>query len=231
MQARLLVVDDDLEVRTLLSRHLRRLGYHVEEAADGEEAVALAGSGRADVVITDMVMPRLDGLGLVRALRRTDPDLPVIVLTAHGSMDNAIAAMREGVVFDYLLKPLPDLAMLEVAVRRALDVRQLRARAREADRVAVMRELAMTASDRILNPLNVIALNLATLSREGITAEARAKAVATIQKAVDAITQVVVQMGTVAQYVPREVTAGLREIDLDQATTQQQDAGEAKHSE
>lgn len=218
MEARLLVVDDDLEVRTFLSRHLRRLGYHVEEAADGEEAVARVSQAVPDVVITDMVMPRLDGLGLLRALRRTEPDLPIIVLTAHGSTDNAIAAMREGVVFDYLLKPLPDVAMLEVAVQRALDVRQLLARAREADQVAAMRELVTTASDRILNPLNGIALSLATLSREGVTPEARAKAVANIEGAIETITKVVRQMRMVARYAPREVLPGFQEIDLDQAT-------------
>ena len=224
VQARVLVVDDDVEIRILLSRHLRRLGYTVEEAGDGEEALALVGKVVPDVVVTDMAMPRLDGLGLLKALQRQDPDLPVIVLTGHGSFENAIHAMREGVLFDYLLKPLPNLALLEVAVRRALEVRQLRDRAREADQVVAMRELAVTASDRILNPLNIIVLSLATLSREGITSEARAKAVATIEQAIDTITHVVSQMRAVARYVPREVTRGLREIDLENATTEPQES-------
>jgi len=224
VQARVLVVDDDAEIRTLLSRHLRRLGYTVEEAGDGEEALALVGKVVPDVVVTDMAMPRLDGLGLLKALQRQDPDLPVIVLTGHGSFENAIQAMREGVLFDYLMKPLPDLALLEIAVRRALEVRRLRGRAREADQVVAMRELAVTASDRILNPLNVIVLSLAALSREGITSEARAKAVATIEQAIDTITKVVRQMRVVARYVPREVTRGLREIDLERATTEPQES-------
>jgi DNA-binding NtrC family response regulator len=224
VQARVLVVDDDVEICTLLSRHLRRLGYIVEEAGDGEEALALVGKVVPDVVVTDMAMPRLDGLGLLKALQSKDPDLPVIVLTGHGSLENAIQAMREGVLFDYMLKPLPNLALLEVAVRRALEVRQLRGRAREADQVVAMRELAVTASDRILNPLNVIVLSLATLSREGITSEAKAKAVATIEQAIDTITRVVRQMRAVARYVPREVARGLREIDLEEATTEQQES-------
>lgn len=222
--ARVLVVDDEVEICTLLSRHLRRLGYTVEEAGDGVEALALVGTAVPDVVVTDMAMPRLDGLGLLQALRSIDPEVPVIVLTGQGSLENAVQAIREGVLFDYLIKPLPDLALLEVAVRRALEVRQLRDRAREADQVVAMRELAVTASDRILNPLNVIVLSLATLSREGITSEARAKAVATIEQAIDTITHVVRQMRAVARYVPREVTRGLREIDLENATTEQQDS-------
>lgn len=215
--SRVLVVDDDAEIRALLRRHLQRVGYTVEEAEDGEGALEQVSKAAPDVVITDMVMPRLDGLGLLRALRGLDPDLPVIVLTGRGSFENALAAMREGVLFDYLPKPLPALTLLEMAVQRALEVRRLRVKAREADQVTAIRELATTASDRILNPLNVITLSLATLSWEGITQEARAKAVARIEGAVETITRVVKQMCTVARYTPREVLPGLREIDLDQA--------------
>lgn len=225
MSARVLVVDDEVEVRVLLSRRLQRLGYIVEEAGNGAEALDLVNKAAPDVVVTDMAMPCLDGLGLLKALRSIDSDLPVIVLTGHGSLDNVILAMREGGLFDYLLKPLANLALLDVAVGRALGVRQLRARAREADQVVAMRELAITASDRILNPLNAIALSLPTLSREGTTSEGLAKAVATIEKAIDAIIGVVRQMRAVARYVPREVTPGLREIDLERATTEQQHPG------
>jgi two-component system C4-dicarboxylate transport response regulator DctD len=223
VQGRVLVVDDDPEIRTLLSRRLRRTGYTVEEAGDGVEALGLADKTVPDVVVTDMAMPRLDGLGLLKGLRSKDPELPVIVLTGHGSMDNVIQAMRDGGLFDYLLKPLADLALLEMAVRRGVEVRQLRARAREADQVVAMRELAVTAADRILNPLNAIALSLVTLSHEGAALEARAKAVATVEKAIDAITRVVRQMRSVARYVPREVTRGLREIDLESATSEAQE--------
>src|SRR5574337_967835 len=111
-------------------------------------------------MITDMAMPRLDGLGLLEQLRSVDPGLPVIVLTGHGSFENVIAAMRRGAAFDYLLKPLEDLSTLEVAVSRAVEVRQLRAKAREAFQVAAIREMAVTASDRILNPLNIISLSM-----------------------------------------------------------------------
>jgi DNA-binding NtrC family response regulator len=223
MQALVLVVDDDPEVRTLLSRRLRRAGYIVEEAGDGLEALGVVGKAVPDVVVTDMAMPRLDGLGLLKELRNRDPELPVIVLTGHGSLENAILAMRDGSLFDYLLKPLPDLTLLEVAVRRALEVRRLRARAREADQVVAMRELAVTASDRILNPLSAIVLSLVTLRKEEIAPQARAKAAATVEQAIDIITRVVRQMRTVARYVPREVTRGLREIDIEAATSEEQE--------
>lgn len=216
--ARILLVDDEPEIRRLLSRHLQRLGYTVREAGDGEEAVALAIAEIPDVVITDMAMPRMGGLELLERLRNMDPGLPVIVLTGHGSFENVIAAMRRGAAFDYLLKPLQDLAVLEVAVARAFEVRKLRAQAREAFQVGAIRELAVTASDRILNPLNIISLSVERLSHEGMTAEAKAKAIANIETAVETITRVVRKMREVARYMPREIVPGLREIDLDRAT-------------
>jgi CheY-like chemotaxis protein len=224
MQARVLVVEDDTAVRTLLAWRLRRQGCTVEEAEDGVEALSLIERSIPDVVVTDMAMPRLDGLGLLKAIREKDPDLPVIILTGHGSLENAIQALREGGLFDYLMKPLSDVTLLEVAVGRALEVRQLRALAREVDQVAAMRELARTAADRILNPLNVVALGLATLRRDGISPEARAHAVEKIERAIEAITQVIHQMVTIERYAPREVTRGLREIDLEGARSPEQDA-------
>jgi DNA-binding NtrC family response regulator len=213
-----LVVDDDVEVRRLLVRRLSRLGYDVVEASDGIEALALVEQETPDIVITDMSMPRLDGAGLIEAIRRVDPEIPVIVLTGYGTLDNAIQAIRKGTLFDYLLKPLPEIALLDLAVRRALDVRELRARAREADQVQAMRELAVTASDRILNPLNAIALSLPTLRNGAVSQDARDRVVMMVEQAIDTITKAVRRMRTVARYVPRDVTHGLREIDIEEAT-------------
>jgi FixJ family two-component response regulator len=227
MGARVLVVEDDEQVRTLLVRFLKRREYTVEEARDGLEGLACVKKDAPDVVVTDMAMPRLDGLGLLKALKQTDPDMPVIVLTGHGSLENILQSMREGVLFDYLMKPLPDLTFLEVAVLRAVEVRRLRARARESDQVVAMRELAMTAADRILNPLNVIGLSLLALRRDLTRPDVVAQALTRIERAMNAITQVVQQMGRISRYTPREVAQGLREIDLDTATSAgaEEDAG------
>jgi len=224
MTGQILVVEDDAEVRTLLSRHLRRVGYTVLEAGDGVEALALVEKGVPDVAVTDMAMPRLDGLGLLKELQKRDPDLPVIVLTGQGSFANALQAVREGALFDYLMKPLPDLTLLEVAVRRAVEVRQLRARAREADQVIAMRELAVTAADRILNPLNIMNLSLVILKSEGFPPEARTRAVARIEQAIGTIVQIIRQMGSITRYAPSKVHQGLRQIDLDTATAQELEA-------
>ncbi len=218
-----LVVDDDETIRSIVSEYLRRRGSEVEEAADGVEALDAIRRTPPDVVVTDLGMPRLDGLGLLRELTKINPDLPAIVLTAHDSVDKMVQAIREGILFDYQIKP-PDLPVVDMAVRRAADVRMLRARAREADQVTAMRELALTAADRILNPCHIIALTLASLEKKAYAPDASAKAAARITAAIERITRVVHQMSTVSRYAPAEVAKGLREIDLDRATAVEPEA-------
>lgn len=224
MAVRVLVVDDDQIIRTIVSEHLRRGGCEVEEATDGAEALDVIRQAPPDVVVTDLGMPRLDGLGLLRELTKSNPDLPAIVLTAHDSVDEMVQAIREGILFDYQIKP-PDLAIVDMAVRRAAEVRMLRARAREADQVTAMRELALTAADRILNPCHIITLTLASLEKKGYPPGASAQAAIRIKAATERITRVVHQMSTVSRYAPAEVAKGLREIDLDRATAIEPDAG------
>lgn len=224
LAVRVLVVDDDQVLRTVVADYLRGRGYKVDEAADGAEALEAIRQEPPDVVVTDLGMPRLDGLGLLRELTKSNPDLPAIVLTAHDSVDEMVRAIREGILFDYQIKP-PDLSVVDMAVQRAADVRMLRARAREADQITAMRELALTAADRILNPCHIIALTLASLERKGYPPDASAQAVAKIKNAIERITRVVHQMSTVSRYAPSEVAKGLREIDLDRATAVEPDAG------
>jgi CheY-like chemotaxis protein len=224
LAVRVLVVDDDQVVRTLVADYLRGRGHEVDEAGDGVEALDSIRQTSPDVVVTDLGMPRLDGLGLLRALSKSNPDLPAIVLTAHESVDEMVQAIREGILFDYQIKP-PDLPVVDMAVRRAADVRVLRARAREADQVTAMRELAVTAVDRIVNPCHIIALTLTSLEKKGYPPDATAQAAAKIKAAVEKITRVVHQMSTVSRYAPSEVTKGLREIDLERATAGESDTG------
>jgi DNA-binding response OmpR family regulator len=224
LAVRVLVVDDDQTIRTIVSEYLRRREYEVEEAADGVEALDVIRRTPPAVVVTDLGMPRLDGLGLLRELTKIDPDLPAIVLTAHDSVDKMVRAIREGILFDYQVKP-PDLPVVDMAVRRAADVRMLRARAREADQVTAMRELALTAADRILNPCHIIALTLAAIEKKGYPPDASAQAATRIKTAIERIVRVVHQMSTVSRYAPSEVAKGLREIDLDRATAVETDTG------
>jgi DNA-binding NtrC family response regulator len=212
-----LVVDDDPVIRTVVANYLRQQGHDVHEAGDGVDALDSVRQTPPDVVVTDLGMPRLDGLGLLHALSKSDPDLPAVVLTAHDSVGEMIQSIREGILFDYQIKP-PDLRVVDMAVRRAADVRTLRARAREADQVTAMRELSVTAADRILNPCHVISLTLASLEKKGYPPDATAQTATRIKAEVEKITRVVQQMRSISRYAPSEITKGLREIDLERAT-------------
>jgi len=122
LKPRILVVDDDAAIRELFSELLQRWGYDVEQTGDGHDALKLVTERHPDVIISDLVMPKLDGLALTRALREESPDTPVIIITGKGTIDAAVEAVREG-VFDFVEKPL-DPARLKVILQRALEKRQ-----------------------------------------------------------------------------------------------------------
>jgi DNA-binding NtrC family response regulator len=120
MTARVLIVDDDPVQRRLLDNMVRRFGYEPVVAESGDQAARLiASGGRFDCVVLDLVMPDLDGLGVLAHLRETGNPVPVIVQTAHGGIDNVVSAMRAGAV-DFVVKPV-GAERLQVSLRNALD--------------------------------------------------------------------------------------------------------------
>ncbi len=124
--ARILVVDDEEGLRGFLSDTLEAAGHTVERAADGEAAYRVLSSRAFHVLVTDLKMPGIDGMELVRRMRREQPEMEVVVLTAHGSVAGAVEAMKLG-AFDYLEKPIPSPAALRLVVERALERRGLHA--------------------------------------------------------------------------------------------------------
>ncbi|MGH7416615.1 MAG: sigma-54-dependent transcriptional regulator, partial [Candidatus Rokuibacteriota bacterium] len=119
MALKVLIVDDEEPARQGLTALLARWGYDVDEAADGQEAVSKAAAGLPSVVISDLVMPKMDGLELLRALKTDVPFASVILLTGQGSIDTAVTAMREG-AYDYLTKPVEP-GRLSALLERALE--------------------------------------------------------------------------------------------------------------
>ncbi|MDI1435282.1 sigma-54-dependent transcriptional regulator [Polyangium sorediatum] len=135
----ILVVDDEANLRRVLSAQLGRDGYEVHTAEDGEEALAFLKEHHIDLVITDLRMPKVDGMDLLRAAMRDDPTRPVVMLTAHGTVDNAVEALKTG-AFDYITKPF-DQHEVRLVVRKALRTRDLAS----AD---ASRDVAASASPR-----------------------------------------------------------------------------------
>jgi len=125
--ARILVVDDEAGMRDFLSILLQREGHRVVAAANGKEALRLAREGRFDLVISDIRMPQLDGVGLLEGLREADHEMPVILITAFASASSTIEAMKQG-AFDYITKPFK-VEEIKGVVTRALEAQRVRAAA------------------------------------------------------------------------------------------------------
>src|SRR5512144_1632895 len=124
MAARILVVDDDQSSRELLSRILGQDGHEVTALSDGREAIEALGAGDPpDLVVSDIRMAEADGLQVMDAYRQKAPDTPVILVTAFGTVDGALEAIRRGAA-DYLSKPY-DVDAIKLVVARALKPRAL----------------------------------------------------------------------------------------------------------
>jgi DNA-binding response OmpR family regulator len=134
----ILVVDDEPIERQTLSDILRLEGYHVAAVATGEAAVDYVRLNSVDLILLDLRMPGMSGLDVIKILNRSAPDVEIILLTAHGSMDSAIEALRSRIQ-DYLLKPASPALILE-SVARGLQRRTARIEAREHQEGAASNE-------------------------------------------------------------------------------------------
>ncbi len=128
-QARILVVDDELSIRLVLTEQLGQEGYRVTTAASGEEALAVLQEDSFDLILLDLKMPGIDGLQVMEEARVLAPDTAVIMLTAHATLDSAIEAMRRG-GHDYLIKPAGSEQIL-ASVEKGLAKRRQRLRQKE----------------------------------------------------------------------------------------------------
>jgi NtrC-family two-component system response regulator AlgB len=131
--ATIFVVDDEKNIRSHLATYLKGLGHRVSVAADGVEALRLADAEPFDLVLSDVRMAGMDGMSLLRELRRRHPDAVVVLMTAYATIPGAVEAMREG-AFHYLVKPFA-LDEVGLLVERALEVVGLRRDNRELRRV------------------------------------------------------------------------------------------------
>src|SRR5687767_14302042 len=120
MEPRLLIAEDEERLRRLLEMLLGNKGYNLTTVGDGAQAWEQFQTGHFDLVITDLRMPNLDGMALLERIKNYSPSTPVLVITAFGSIDNAVEAMQAGAI-DYVTKPFEE-AKLSVAIDRALSI-------------------------------------------------------------------------------------------------------------
>src|SRR5262245_60697320 len=129
-RARILVADDEPELRTVLEEILMASGYDVVGASDGAEALGALESGRFDMVVSDIAMPGMTGLQLLRAVRERDLDTPVVLMTGSPTMESAVRALEDGAL-KYLVKPFRHQELLD-SVERALRLGRMARLKREA---------------------------------------------------------------------------------------------------
>src|SRR4030042_2072032 len=181
MENRILVVDDEKEIRIFLYKALTRMGgFHVEEAETAEEALKKIEKDPFDLVLTDLKMPRMDGLQLVTEIARAKPEILTVLMTGHGSIDSALEAMKRG-ASDYLMKPL-NLDELIIRIRKVLEEKQRFVRLKDfADQLeranqelrrvdAMKSEFVSVASHELRTPLAAIK-NAVQLMLSGKTGE------------------------------------------------------------
>jgi DNA-binding NtrC family response regulator len=123
-RGRILIVDDEEQMRDLLVKVLDKNGYQVSAAGDGEQALALLEKEPVDLVVTDVRMPGIGGLEALKAIKELNPEIVVIIMTAFGSIDQAVQAVKEG-AYDYINKPFKIDEML-LTMEKALEERRLR---------------------------------------------------------------------------------------------------------
>jgi DNA-binding NtrC family response regulator len=137
-------VDDEPLVRRSLSELLTLEGYTVSSASNGKEALDLLKNYTADIIITDIKMPEMDGIKLLKQVKNLYPDTPVIIITSYGSIENAVEAMREG-AYDYVTKPIVD-SEIKIVIERLIKQRQL-----QEENVKLKEELSVSQRERFHN--------------------------------------------------------------------------------
>ena len=121
--AKILVVDDEARALEALGRALQMMGYETVGVTDPKAAQDLLATERYDIMIADLIMPGMDGIGILEHSKKVDPDLPVIILTGYGTVKTAVEAMRKG-AFDYVTKPY-NIDEIDLIIKRALQQRAL----------------------------------------------------------------------------------------------------------
>jgi DNA-binding NtrC family response regulator len=131
----ILVIDDKESMRQMLAKTLESEGFEVDTARDGERGLDKAKEKRFDLILTDLKLPKMDGLEVLSSIKDLDPEVAVIVMTAYGTIETAVQAIKQG-AFDFLTKPF-DVDHLQVLIQRALENRRLL-----AENVLLREELA-----------------------------------------------------------------------------------------
>ena len=150
MDNSILLIDDEPDILSTLEMTLNQEAYPVATATGGEAALALFRNQPFDLVITDMRMPGMDGVEVIRRIKALDPDVEVIMLTGYATLENAVTVFRNAGAFDYLTKPLEDIDELLMVVEKALEKRRFTLESRALFKSLKEKEAELALQNQVL---------------------------------------------------------------------------------
>lgn len=227
MQSRILVVDDEKEIREFLSKALTRIaGFHVEVAEDGDDALKRIERDKLDLILTDLKMPRMDGLKLITEIAKTKPEILTVLMTGHGTIDSALEAMKRG-ASDYLTKPI-NLDELVLRVQKVLDekqrfvslkeyISQLESANQKLKRVDEMKsEFVSVASHELRTPLATIknAVELVLKGKAGEVSDIQAHFLIMAEKNIHRLTNILNNLLDLSKIESGKMGMKFEELDL-----------------
>lgn len=209
-KTKILVIDDEESIRSLLSITLNHKGFETITAEDGEEGIELFQKERPPIVITDLKMPGMDGIQVLKRIRQLDPDTRVIVVTGHGDMESAIESLKHE-ASDFINKPIRDEALM-IALKRAQEVLWMKEKLRE---YTSNLELKIKEATEELRKAYDFQKNLIQSSIDGIIGIDRTGTILIFNKAAEKLTaykseEVIGRMSIVQIYHPPEVARQIK---------------------
>ena len=226
----ILLVDDDPLVLAGFREILSRAGYEVTAVFSGGEALEQLESRTFDVILTDLLMPRVSGLDVLRTAREKHPDCVVIVVTGYASVRSAVEALRLG-AHDYLIKPCDEHELLfrvNMGLERVHLHRELRARELDAEKMRAIAQTAVTVNDQINTPLNVILNSTELIRLKTSTPDDVQQPLDFINQEVGKIKQVIQRLAKIADPRIKEYTGGaVFMVDMESSGQRPADAAAA----
>jgi two-component system response regulator AtoC len=201
---RILVIDDEKRMCDSIKVLLTNIGYEVDTAENGRIGIDKLKSQEFGLVITDLMMPELDGFAVMKHIKENCPNTLVIVITGYASVESAVRAIRSG-AYDYILKPF-DFEIIKISVERAWDKLKLEKELEKTRKLAQVAERALALNSEMNNPLSVASgfAQLLQIRLEGTGDESVKRQVNSIVKAAESIHQMSLQFRRYAKNLLNE---------------------------
>lgn len=210
---KLLVVEDDDLVLQGFVTVLKEEGYEVVGTNNGSDAIDLVEEDGFDLVLVDLMMEGIDGLGVLRGIKKISPETIVIIITGFESMESALEAMRYG-AYDYLIKPCPEID-LKMTIKRGLDKSSMERRLVDAERLAAITETALAANREMKDPLSMILAEIESLlKKKGELDKETKKRLEVIMKEASRIRDVIKKMSTITKPIISQYIKDIKMIDI-----------------